>query len=242
MPVDGSDRRRALPDIEDLPEDPELAFLELVGRYKDTLAFSADKNGTNSYKDEMLYLFKVTSSAKACGLDILSDWKVFEYDPEYYEYKFFKFNSDIDHYINIIKIRYARRTSTDGVRLDGQEKQILHGYIEKIRQIIASSQISDERKEKIYAVLNDLALEVSRDRTRFERISTFTRKLAGLSKHTADEGAMPWTKVFLAFWSILDDAKEDEQRRLPPSAPHKTLPPPNKPKAASDALDDTIPF
>lgn len=231
-----------MPDIEDLPDDPELAFLELVGRYKNSLAFSADKNGDNSYKDEMSYLVKVTSAAKACGLDILSNWRVFEYDPEYYEYRFLEFNSDVEHYLNTIRIRHARRSGADGVRLNEQEKQVLHGYIEKIRQIIASSQISDERKEKIYAVLNDLTLEVSRDRTRFERISTFTRKLAGLSKHTADEGAMPWAKVFLAFWGILDDAKADEQRRLPPPAPHKSLPPPNKPNAASDDLDDTIPF
>lgn len=242
VPVARNNGMSTLPDIEDLPDDPELAFLELVGRYKDVLILSADKNGDNSYKDEMSYLVKVISAAKACDLNILSEWKIFDFDPEYYNYRFLEFNSDVEHYLNIIRIRHARRASADGVRLSVDEKDILHDHIEKIRQIVASSSLADERKEKIYAVLHDLALEVSRDRTRFERISTFTRKLAGLSKHTADEGVMPWAKVFLAFWGVLDDAKEDEQRRLPPPAPHKSLPPPNKPNVASDAPDDTLPF
>lgn len=121
------------------------------------------------------------------------------------------FRSEVDHYINVIKIKNTRRTNANGVRLNDQEKQTLHGNVEKMRQIIASSNLPDPRKERIYEVLGQLALEVSRDRTRFERIATFTRNLAGLSKETANEGAMPWAKVFLAFWGVLDDAKQDEQ-------------------------------
>lgn len=138
-------------------------------------------------------------------------------------------------------IRNSRRTNANGVRLNDQEKQTLHGYIEKIRQIIASSNLPDPRKERIHEVLNQLALEVSRDRTRFERIATFTRNVAGLSKEIANEGAMPWAKVFLAFWGVLYEAEQDEQQRLPAPETRKTLPPPNRPKAEPD-LTDEIPF
>lgn len=148
----------------------------------------------------MQYLVKVTSAAKACELDVLGNWQVFAYDSDDFDYRFLLFRSEVDHYLNVIKIKNTRRTNANGVRLNDQEKQTLHGYIEKMRQIIASSNLPDPRKERIYEVLGQLGLEVSRDRTRFERVATFTRNLAGLSKETANEGAMPWAKVFLAFW------------------------------------------
>lgn len=228
--------------IEDLPDHPEMAFLELVGRYSDTLSEAVGKsNYSDHYTDCMQYLVKVTSAAKACELDVLGDWQVFAYDHDDFDYRFLLFRSEVDHYINVIKIKNTRKTNANGVRLNDQEKQTLHGYIEKMRQIIASSNLPDARKERIYEVLSQLGLEVSRDRTRFERIATFTRDLAGLSKETANEGAMPWAKVFLAFWGVLDDAKQDEQQRLPAPETRKTLPPPNKPKMEPD-LTDEIPF
>lgn len=189
----------------------------------------------------MEYLVKVTSAAKAFDLEVLGGWRVFEFDPDEFHYRFLLFRSEVDHYLNIIQIKNTRRTNTNGVRLNDKEKQTLHSYVEKMRQIIASSSLPDARKERIYEVLAALALEVSRDRTRFERIATFTRNLAGLSKETANGGAMPWAKVFLAFWGVLDDAQQHEQQRLPAPETRKTLPPPNKPKTEPN-FSDEIPF
>lgn len=228
--------------FDDLPDDPELAFMELVGRYSDTLSEAVGgTNYSDRYADCMEYLVKVTSAAKACDLDVLGNWQVFAFDHEDFDYRFLLFRSEVDHYLNVIRIKNARRSNANGVRLNDQEKATLHGYVEKMRQIIASSNLPDPRKERIYEVLSELALEVSRDRTRFERIATFTRNLAGLSRETANEGAMPWAKVFLAFWGVLDDAKRDEQQRLPAPETRKTLPPPNRPKVDQD-LSDEIPF
>lgn len=229
--------------IEDLPDDPELAFVDLVGRYSDTLSIAVGSaNYADRYLECMDYLVKVTSAAKACDLDVLGNWHVFGFDSDDFEHRFLVFRSEVDHYINVIKIRNTRRTNANGVRLNHHEKQTLHDYIEKMRQIIASSSLSDARKERIFDVLGQLGLEVSRDRTRFERIATFTRSLAGLSKETANEGAMPWAKVFLSFWGVLDDAKQDEAQRLPAPEARKTLPRPNSSNAVNSNVTDEIPF
>jgi hypothetical protein len=228
--------------IEDLPDDPELAFAELVSRYSDTLALAVGRPFySDHYTDCMEYLVKVTSAARACELDILAKWQVFGYDDDF-EHQFLLFRSEVNHYLNIIRIKHTRRSNANGVRLTPHEKEVLHGYIEKMRQIIASSNLPDDRKERIYEVLTSLALEVSRDRTRFERVTECVMKLSGLSKHAAEEGVAPWAKLLLPFFGVLDEAKQDERQRLPKPEERKTLPPPNDPNVYSTSSADDVPF
>jgi hypothetical protein len=240
-----------LSEYDDLPDDPELAFVYLVKRYTSELEDFMDGNRySDRYEYCMKYLVKVTSAAKAFELDILTEWRIFDIDNTLeFNYRFLEFRSDVDHYVNYIDVKNARKNNANSVRLNQQEKETLLGYVEKIRQIIASSGLPDERKEKLYRVLSELALEINRDRTRFQRISELVMNYSGVSKYAADEAAMPWVnaaaKLILSLYGKIYDAKQDELQRLPQPEARKKLPPPNKPtqpESSGGALDDEIPF
>lgn len=68
-PLTAVEWRSLLSYIEDLPDDPELAFAELVGRYSDTLSEAVGRsNYSDHYTECMEYLVRVTSAVASVNV------------------------------------------------------------------------------------------------------------------------------------------------------------------------------
>jgi hypothetical protein len=224
------------------PDDPELVFEYYVEIYRSQFLEQVQLGDfSNHYEDCMDFLVKVTAVAKALDLGILERWTVFPQEDDF-NFQFLLFRSEVEHYLQIIRVKHGQRVSAYSVRLTQEEKHEIYGFISKIRQIIENSSLTTDKKDAIFAVLASLTLEIDRDRTRFDRIGDSMRRLAGLSKEVEETGARPWLKYIWAFWGKIDKAKEEEKQRLPPTSEQKRLPPPTKKETKPASNDDEIPF
>lgn len=235
-------------DFDDLPADPELAFVELELRLRRDLESKIDQDGTgNSYSHYyMEYINKILACTKALELDILSNWSTPSLDDSSSSL-FHNFSSDVQNYVVQIKIRNSRRVRGYSVALDDSDKVKIRAHLAKIKLIVEKSDAPIEKKEVIFEKISELLLEVDRSRTRMDAFADFAGRLATISGDFAKEGVEPWVKVLKSIFEILGAAKDEEEKspKLPkPSerkkleAPRRQLPEP-KPKQTPD---DEIPF
>ena len=106
-------------EISQLPEEPELAFVEFEKILRDRLneyerQAEREQFSTTDYKLE--YINKVLAAAKEYGIDELSNWQVPSVNDDIYR-AFNQFSSDVDHFTVQIRIRYAPRYRKGSVGL-----------------------------------------------------------------------------------------------------------------------------
>jgi len=237
---------------DNLPDDPELAFVHLEAHYKTTLDedLQSTDQGSNVAYYRSQYCNKVIAAAKALDIAHLKDVSLPDVEGRNSWEVFDRFESDVQNLIIQIRINHARRAKKFSVALDGTAKQKIRHFIEQIRLAIEASDIPQNKKDKIFEKLADLTLEIDRDRTRFEVIADAVRAVARLSGDVEREGAEPWYKWFKLIWGEVDEAKENEPKpSLPAPGEKKQLEPPRKqlpkPESRNDfgrSLDDDIPF
>ena len=95
------------------------------------------------------------------------------------------------------------------VGLTETQKSKIHHFIEKIRGEVEESTAPDSKKEKLFDILGQLAKEVSKARTRYERFADLARSLAGLSGDIEREGCLLYTSP---------SPRDRQKSRMPSSA------------------------
>ena len=178
---------------------------------------------------KMSYMNKVITAAKSLNIEKIKSLYVPPMDdPDVTKLqKYEKFTHNLDAYIENFKITSGRRNSKFSVKLNATEKGKLRHFIEQIKDTVENSLLSTAKKEAIFKKLAALALEIDRDRTRFEAFADVVSDLAHVSRNLAD-GAEPWWKWAKPMFEILGSAKEaeDQQGILPAPEEQKKLQPP----------------
>jgi hypothetical protein len=236
----------SFPIYDNLPDEPELAFLYLEDIYYNELKqrehdWQGEEGAPSDYYTD--YISKVLAARTELGLDILPGWKrptIVDFHYGFYQ----DFRSDVLHYRTSIQIRFGRRNKTYSVRLDLKAKTTIRHYTAKIRQLVQESDLPDKKKKRLLDKLAAFENEVDRDRTRLEAFGAALVELAGFvgeAKERAD-----FQRLTDGIAKILWGSKEEERRELPRTPDRKQIEPPEKaaPKAGSLAedLDDDIPF
>ena len=204
-----------------LSADDDIAFIDLVKKYQ--------KSYSRNVSEKMSYMNKVISAAKSLNIQKVKDIKMppmDDYDGVKLQ-KYENFLHILDEYFENFKIINGRRVSKFSVKLSVSEKEKLRHFIEQIKCTVEISQLSTGKKEAIFKKLASLALEIDRDRTRFEAFADVVSDLAHVSRNLAD-GAEPWWKWAKPMFEILGSAKEseDQQAALPSPEEQKKLEPP----------------
>lgn len=232
---------------DDLPDDPQLAFAHLENHFREEAQTKIEQSdqGQEITEYQLQYINRVTAAARALGIDQLAAYEVPFNETNLWKI-YSRFRTDVENLVIQIRIHHSRRKRQFSVALEGAQKQRIHHYIEQIRQLVTDSNCSQDKKDKVFKKLAELALEIDRDRTRFEIVADSIRKIAKLSGDVERDGAEPWWKWVKLIFGVVDDAKEKEpDSSLPAPEERKKLEAPRKqipaPKKGAD-LDDEIPF
>ena len=124
-------------DLLDLPEDPELAFVQSERRLRKVL-FENLRQDSENYEIasacKLEYINHVFAVAKGLELSIFDGYNVPILNHQiqaFYE----QFLQDVDHFTVQIRMRHARRVRLYSVALDASTRRKIRHYLEQIKEM-----------------------------------------------------------------------------------------------------------
>ncbi len=233
---------------EQISDDDHVAFLQLEREFRNELENRQEDQNSNWSYLSADYMNKVLAAAKALEIESLSGFAVDTRDLNAHNANFDDFLRAVDSVIVQIRIEISRRQNAMIVGLTEVQKTKIRRFIKKIRDEVENSNAPPSKKESLFEILAKLSVEVSKDRTRFDRFADLARSLAGLSAVLEREGARPWWPWFEKIMGLIDDAKEAEPKLPKPikireiEPPRKELPGSFDGDESNSSDDDEIPF
>lgn len=233
-----------------LPDDPELAFVQYERTLRDKLHTEINESGGyNEQSLQLEYINHVIAAVKALELNILSEWmvpKVNENISRLYD----QFCSDVDHFTVQIRFKHVRRIKYYSIALDPTTKQKIRHHLTKIKEIVDRLEVPDKKREAFYSRIAALESEVDRDRTRYDAVMALILETADTSKEVVQR-VKPVRKFIDSITALLKEAKDEEDKTSPglpaPSERKRIEGPRNQPVTPETEeelqdLDDEIPF
>jgi hypothetical protein len=232
-------------DYDSLPDDPHMAFVKLVEHFDQEL--KEDVTGFSDNEDTRLFLIghmnKILGAARALHIDQLGAWSLPDYDEAYGVHR--DFDLAVKSIVLQVQIQNARVTKIYSVSLDTASKARIHNLVRQIRELIEASDITERKRNSLFAKLNAFEADVDRARTRFENAMLAFVDLADVV-HKGTDALKPITDLVTRIKELIGEAKsaEPEPAKLPSPDSLKRVEPPQKriegPKSRN--LDDEIPF
>jgi hypothetical protein len=225
--------------FENLPEDPEKAFLVLEREFRreaDERFKKARENDDTGviYAD---YIAQVIAAINELGLQAEFDNRVPRIEDVNYT-TYVNFSKDVKHYRTMLEIRHGRRVQGYSVRFDTASRAKVQHHLQQLRDIFEKLELEIDKKEKLFDKLNALQKEVDRERTPYDSYAALTVETAGVVGDVVEKSRI--LDLFDAIGRVIWGAKkEQETKRLPAPAPQKRIEPP---KVKRGDMDDEIPF
>ena len=235
------------PIFEDLPEDAELAFLQLEQKFRDECDRKAHNWDPQEFPLEVYleYMRRTLAAVEELQIGILANWEI--PSAQNFNIKVYRdFRGEIDHYRTALQIRHSRRNKGYSVRFDSKTKRIISHHLTQIREVFIALEIDDWKREALLSRLDDLQHEVDKDRSRYEVFGAFVIETFGIVGIAAEK-MEPARRLIDSIAGLIWGAKHAEQtKQLPPPTERKPLPPPRTaPKTTKPTLverNDEIPF
>lgn len=229
--------------FEDLPDDPELAFLQLERQFRDECdkQLETERQGGEHlvYAD---YIARVLATVKELGLQ--KEFETEVTDPKAVPdiegingLVFQNFARKVKFYRTTLEIRHGRRVKGYSIKLDAAARLTVRHHIEQIRAVFEKLEVSKDKREALLNLLIALEAEIDRDRTRLEVFGDTMMQVAGILGDTA-ERIDPVRKLFESIARVFWGARQDEVKQLPQSRPKQIEPPPKQiPPPREDSED-----
>ncbi|SFM50664.1 hypothetical protein SAMN05216573_102174 [Bradyrhizobium sp. Rc3b] len=227
---------------QDLPDDPEEAFLKLESHFRaecDRQLGALEHNDRTDivYVD---YIARVLAAIKALELEgeFKSEVPSIE-DVNFNTY--LNFNKDVMHYCTMLRIRRSQREQGYSVQFDETARRKVHHHLDQVLDIFQKLEVDDRKREKLISRLNDLQAEVDQRRTRFDRFAALTMEVAGVIGDAAERSKI--VDILDAVGRVFWGSQTEKQKQLPAPRQKKIEPP--KPKVEErkqPEMDDDIPF
>jgi len=227
-------------DCSDLPDDPELAFVDLVTKFdrqrEENVATSEERSDTSIFLLD--YMNNVVGVAEALHLDLYDDWEIPANESAVYA-TYRDFSLRTKRYILEIQVRHARIGKHYSVELKTAVKARIRKLIEQIKEEIEKLDVDERKKNTLLAKLNKFLDEVDRERTRYDSAMDMMLGIAGV----VDKTSSPIVDLLDSVTRLLAQAKSTEPLELPPPRERRRIEGPRKqlPKPKAD-MDDDIPF
>lgn len=240
-------------EIEELSEDPHLAFSTFAGHASRRLSKrTAELDSANDQEayhqlEEARHGFMnvVVAAAKKYKIDPFASMEV----PTHQQFDFNAhrdFKSDLDHYMTQLLLDNVIRERSNSVSLAPKAKDRLRGHIHGLKTCIDSADLSDARKAVLLKKLAEFEAELDKRRLSLLAVTRITLEILALPGGVWATGEMV-NKLTTNVLEIVAEAKaaEDEARQLAPTAPPMQLSAPRRLVTTwrdTDDLDDDIPF
>jgi chromosome segregation ATPase len=141
---------------------------------------------------------------------------------------YINFSKDVEHYRTKLQIRCSRRGKEYSVALDTPTKLKLRHLLSQIKETVDKLDVSQSKKEALFAKISALENEISRDRTRFDAVAALWVEVC----EKIGEGVKklePLRQLMDSVGSLIGAAKKEEEtqgHRLPaPKTPKQIAPP-----------------
>jgi len=239
-------------DLDNLPEDPQLAFSEVVriaqarlverletldsGEHGDWTLILEAKHGFQNVAIGAARKFRIEPFASA-EMPIVRNYS----DEDYRQ-----FRADLSHYITQIMLNAAEADRSQSIPVREETRQSLRTYVYHLRQAIDNTSLPDWRKVRLHDALTKFEQEITRPRIRFgvavQVLMTVLNAGATVTDHW--DGIVRITNNIVRELAVAKEA-DNEQRHvsaIPPAllvAPRKVEPPPSFDR---NEMDDEIPF
>jgi hypothetical protein len=227
-------------DFSDLPDDPELAFVDLVAKFdreRDaSLASSEERSDTGIFLLD--YMNNVMGVANALHLDLYDDLEMPSGNSGIYD-TYREFSLRTKRYVLEIQVRHARIGKHYSVGLNTGNKARIRKLVEKIKEELDKLDVDERKKNALFGKLDKFLSEVDRERTRYDAAMDMMLGIAGV----VDKTSNPIIDLLDSVTRLLAQAKSSEPLELPPPRDRKRIEGPRKqlPKPRTD-MDDDIPF
>jgi len=231
-------------DFENLPDDPQLALVELIRQFDDL--YEKKYNSLDEQENVLPlmneYINNVLSAAKALDVSYFYGWSLPASTEIYSSYSDLKLQ--VNSFIIHVKIKRTQKFKIYSVSLDSTTKTKIHHYIKRIREIVDSADLSDRKRNSLFAKLNAFASDVDRTRTGFENAMLAFSDLIDVAKK-GTETLKPITDLVNSITGLIGEAKslEPEPEKLPAPEERKRIEGPKKADDKKPELaNDDIPF
>lgn len=234
--------------LDSLPEDSDEALAVLYNTLKSQLADKQERSDLDEYRSFDLesarrtMLNIVFAFIVAHELDVNAN-RLTPKDSEQFAVYFFDTTEVVEFYI--AKTTFERtsrnRVGTSAIYvLPPELKARVHRYISSIREVIASSSLSDSKRSTLSKKLNIFAEEVDRNKTRIEALASamiWTRKEIVEGAQGLEPIVEKLDKMFQSF------TKATEFFRFPSKDSNQQLPsPPKRIEGPKTVLEEDVPF
>lgn len=243
-------------ELDNLDDDPRIAFMELVNHAQRRLGEQTDKFDPSEGYDrarmeEIQHSFMnvIVAAAKRFEIEPFTSMEV----PDYKNFDMNdhrQFHADLDHYVTQLMLDNRIKAKRDSVVILPQSKDRIRSQLSGLRHCIEQANMTDAKREALLARLDEFEAELEKRRLNLTSVALFTCAILGIPGSVWASGEVV-QKLTSTIMQVVADAKvaEDETRKLPPVAKPMTLSPPRKepPAKRSEArggydLDDDIPF
>jgi hypothetical protein len=215
---------------DDLPEDPELAFLSLEALFKrecdEQLARAHQEERTDVYFIQ--YISRVLAAINELRLEPqFAENSVPSIDSVNYT-TYLNFSKDVEHYRTKLQIRHSRRRKEYSVALDMPTKRKLRHLLLQIKETVDKLDVSQSKKEALFAKIAALENEINRERTRFDALAALWVEVCGKIGDGVEK-LESLRKLIDSVGNLIGAAKKEEEteaHRLPaPKTPKQIAPP-----------------
>lgn len=222
-----------LEDIEDAPEDPIAAFIELANKARDRLESrlqecSSAKDPLGDLKLRHEFMTAVLSVSKELGIEPFASYElpaVDRFDSTVFE----SFQTELNRCL--IHLQWSNRSARrrDSVQLPLAVKEKIRGYLHAIHQQIDKSDLNDSRRSALLRKLREFEEELEKKRVSLAAVArvAFALLTAPGALWASYEVAGKLTTMILQTVGEVKNA-EDEHDRLPPVHEPFALAPPRR--------------
>lgn len=238
-------------EIDDLSEDPHLAFMTFVRHAQRRLNEYTRELGSDQddwyLRNEAQYGFQnvVIAAAKRFGIEpfvSLSVPRIDDYNQRGSE-DYRQFKADLDHYMTQLIIDNSIRGRHESVILASELKDRIRTYIHGLKTAIDQSEFPESKRATLFKKLTEFEKELEKRRL---NLLAVTKLLVSIM---AVPGAL-WASYDIVsrltgnILQAVGEAKaaDDENRQLPPTEQPAALLPPREERVRGASLDDEVPF
>lgn len=233
--------------FDDLPDDDERAFavLEQHERQKCDERVNNLENMAPIRQAQFDYINAVWALAGACGIDALTEYPIKLATSGGFDDHYAQFSAHARRIVYEISYRAAQAKRKESVELTPEAKGKIHSLIAKIREVIESADLEEEKKRALLDRVGELAKEVDRPRTQL-RVALNMLLDVSATVGEAAENLTPLRKLTDMVIDLLAIARRDQLKALPAPPKRITAKPvvanESPPESFNQDLDDEIPF
>lgn len=244
-------------ELDDLDEDPRMAFLGLFNHAQRSLSKQLDRLDPNDEREwktrqdiEQSFMNVIVAAGKRFEIEPFVSTQV----PQYADYRtsdYQQFRYDLDHYVTQLVIDNSLRSKKTSVALLPETRDRIKTYVHGLRECIEKSNLPQKKRTALLNKLDQFEKELEK-----RRLSIMEVTLLSFALLSAPGGiwgsAEIMQKLLVNINQVVAEAKADEDKTQqiehqspkalsPPRTPAKPSKPPSWEPRGGD-LDDEIPF